>query len=622
MLEGMPIGRRINAGFAVPLIAVVVLATLAFYAVWQLGTIFRDYQETSERTVKLQAVMEDVSGARTATFRYRQEPSNETAALADASLERIESALSAPGMQTDALSELRTLASSYGSSFARLRELNVDVVALKKEVQTLGGALQAGIDALTERTFFTNDARATYQSGVAQKHAFVTVLNAARLVISQNPADLAAALESAAATREALAQLNRAASIDVAAEKSTIEELEAVLQRLGTAVAAQDRVRVNELDTVGPQMLAIIDAEVDTLLEHQVELGPEGLTIVDRMTIFVPIVGIIAAVFAIASAWIIGQSISGAVGRLAETTDRLAAGALELEPEGQEHQHEIGRMARALVVFRNNQRASIAMQHRLKEMFSRASSSAASVADVSVGLTDSAGQISAGAQSQAASAQEASAAVEEMSANIRQAADNSRETERVATQAAERARASGDAVREAVDAMNTIAERINVVQEIARQTDLLALNAAVEAARAGASGRGFAVVASEVRKLAERSSRSAADISELSSRTLSTAGRAGEMLGALVPDIERTADLVQEIAASMQEQNIGAEQINTAIRELDMVIQQNAQASEQSREQASDLSMQAEELTRLISEHDSAASGSTHHTSDSVPRAA
>ena len=133
----------------------------------------------------------------------------------------------------------------------------------------------------------------------------------------------------------------------------------------------------------------------------------------------------------------------------------------------------------------------------------------------------------------------------------------------------------------AVQAMQTIAEKITIVQEIARQTDLLALNAAVEAARAGEHGRGFAVVASEVRKLAERSQTAAHEIGALSGQTVSVAQQAGEMLTKLVPDIKKTAQLVDEISAACREQDVGAGQVNQAIQQLDQVIQQNAGASEE-----------------------------------------
>jgi methyl-accepting chemotaxis protein len=187
-----------------------------------------------------------------------------------------------------------------------------------------------------------------------------------------------------------------------------------------------------------------------------------------------------------------------------------------------------------------------------------------------------------------------------MAANIKQTADNAAQTEKIARQSSKDAEASGHAVAQAVAAMRTIAEKISIVQEIARQTDLLALNAAVEAARAGEHGKGFAVVASEVRKLAERSQAAAAEISALSGTTVQTATEAGEMLNKLVPDIQKTAELVSEISAACREQDIGATQINEAIQQLDKVIQQNAGASEEMSSTSEELAAQAEELQASI----------------------
>src|SRR5579872_1696640 len=208
--------------------------------------------------------------------------------------------------------------------------------------------------------------------------------------------------------------------------------------------------------------------------------------------------------------------------------------------------------------------------------------------------------ISNGAATQAASAEEASSSMEQMVSNIKQNADNAQQTDKIANKSAKDAQESGRAVVEAVTAMKEIASKISIIEEIARQTNLLALNAAIEAARAGEHGKGFAVVAAEVRKLAERSQKAAGEINQLSGTTVKVSEKAGEMLEKLVPDIQRTAELVQEITAASKEQDTGAEQINKALQQLEKVIQQNASASEEMASTTEELSGQSDQLVSAL----------------------
>jgi methyl-accepting chemotaxis protein len=240
------------------------------------------------------------------------------------------------------------------------------------------------------------------------------------------------------------------------------------------------------------------------------------------------------------------------------------------------------------------------MVEQLRQVVGDIQAIADNVASGSQQSSASSQQLSQGATEQAAAAEEVSSSIEQMTANIRQNADNAQQTERIAVKTAGDAESGGEAVTKTVAAMRDIASRISIIEEIARQTNLLALNAAIEAARAGEHGKGFAVVAAEVRKLAERSQKAAGEITALSTTSVDVAEAAGEMLARIIPDIQKTAELVQEISAASAEQDRGAEQISKAIVQLDQVIQQNASASEEMASTSEELSSQATQLQEAM----------------------
>ena len=212
----------------------------------------------------------------------------------------------------------------------------------------------------------------------------------------------------------------------------------------------------------------------------------------------------------------------------------------------------------------------------------------------------SAAEMSRGATEQAAAAEEVSSSMEQMVANIRQNTENAIQTEKIAVKVADEAASSGKTVTEAVAAMQNIAQKIAIIEDITRQTRLLSLNATIEAARAQEHGKGFAVVASEVRALAELSQSAATEITQLTSSSVVVTEKAGEMLTQLVPAIQHTVELVQNISAASREQEVGVNQINQAIQQLDQVTQQNSSISEELSAMAEELANQAEQLQTAI----------------------
>jgi len=222
------------------------------------------------------------------------------------------------------------------------------------------------------------------------------------------------------------------------------------------------------------------------------------------------------------------------------------------------------------------------------------------IANTSVTIKDVAGSLASGASTQASSAEEVSASMEEMASIISQTADNASQADKIAMEGAEGIKEGNKSFRTTMEAMNEIAEKITVIGKIAEKTDVLAINAAIEAARAGEHGKGFAVVATEIRKLAENSQKAAKEINEAVSTSLSVTQQSTTMLEYIVPEIEKTARLIQEISTASAEQNSGANQINNAIQELSKVTQQNTNSADIMNEGSKSITEQAEILKKTI----------------------
>ena len=308
--------------------------------------------------------------------------------------------------------------------------------------------------------------------------------------------------------------------------------------------------------------------------------------------IAIMVIFILSLIFGIMVAGMIVRQIMNAIRQSVSVAEQVAAGDLTIKIDDAllNRDDEMGKLIKALNT----------MVIKLRETVESIAMGAANISAAGAEMSGTSQSMSEGSTEQASAAEEVSSSMEQMAANIQQNTDNAQQAEKIAIMGVESLRKSNQTVNEAIAGMKTIAEKVTIISDIAFQTNILALNAAVEAARAGEHGRGFAVVAAEVRKLAERSKVAADEINVLSRNGVTTSDEAGKLLSELMPQIEKTAKLVQEISAASIEQNSGASQINNAIQQLNQVTQQNAAASEEMATSSEELASQAETLKDTV----------------------
>jgi methyl-accepting chemotaxis protein len=479
------------------------------------------------------------------------------------------------------------------------------VVALTAVIGVIGIRNLDQVDQLSDRMYDVD-----IQGLTALQNANIQLVTAGRavrqslLAITREGRDLAAA-DARNALEKTRDLLEQAKGYHLTAQgKADIEHIAARLQDYANAanlvLATHQQSDQLQTPTSALELLPRIIAganELDKLMgtasqnkqARSSQANDEITAIADRSKTQMIVLVLVSTLTGLLIGILVTRSITRPLSGAVEAANRMAGGDLSQD----------------LVVNRRDETGQLlgAMQNmtvRLRSILGDVRSAADALSSASAEVSSTSQSLSQAAVEQAASVEQTSASIEQMSASIAQNTESAKLTDSIAGKASSDAGQGGNAVGDTVLAMKQIADKIGIIDDIAYQTNLLALNAAIEAARAGEHGKGFAVVAAEVRKLAERSQVAAQEIGQVASSSVELAEKAGVLLGEIVPNIQRTSDLVQEITAASQEQSSAAGQINIAMGQMNQITQQNASASEELAATAEEMNAQAGQLQELI----------------------
>jgi len=596
----MKLSTKLTTGFGAILALLTVLAGVSYWAIDNASDQFSYYRQMTRNSNLAAKMQADMLVARMNVKDYILNGSdkilqqyNDAMASIKGTLVKAQTDIQHPE-RARLVDKMETDVSTYDADFEEVKRFKAQRSDLVNNyLYTLGPSMEKEITEILNSAHRDGDMDAAYIAGLTMSDMLSIRLYATQFLDQNSQAAVDKVERELGEMGKNMDELdanlqNPQRRKHLANLREQAEQYATAFKKLTETIFARNAV-IAKLAALGVDVGDGADSLRASILEDQVAVGTQVKESNDMTISVIIILGLISLAIGTVTAFLIIRTTLRQLGKdpseIVAIAHSISRGDLTLSFD-----------ERAMGVYANMKE----MAQQLTRVVMDVREGSSNVSSGSSEMSSSAQTLSQGATEQAASIEEISSSMEQMAANIQQNTDNATATEAIAAQAALAADESGDAVNQAVTAMKHITEKVSIIEEIARQTNLLALNAAIEAARAGEHGKGFAVVAAEVRKLAERSGTAAGEISDLSASTMTVAEKAGRMLGELVPNIRRTAELVQEISAASTEQNAGAEQINQAISQLDSVIQQNAAASEETASTSEELAAQATQLEQTM----------------------